>query len=147
MLTLLFSFLTFGGNAEQTRGMAGGFDIDIEPRLWWQRKPKALDEKVAKKKLHEVAAVIVEKAQEQALERPPEAQRKAEIKQAVSPLLESMAGFDWRPLYDAAYSRALTAVIAAQMDAKDKREKAEAAAIAMRRMRDEEEIQLLLAML
>lgn len=143
MLTLLFHFLSTG----RRRGLAAGFDVDIEPMLWWQRKPKALDEKVAKKKLHEVAAVIVEKAQEQALERLPEAQRKAEVKRAVSPLLESMAGFDWRPMYDEAYSRALTVVIAAQMRAKDEYEKAQAAALAMRRMRDEEEIQLLLAML
>lgn len=146
MLSLLFSFLTFG-DAERTPGVAAGFEVDMEPALWWQRKPKALDEKVAKKRLHEVAAVIVETAQEHALEQPPEAQRKAEIKRAVSPLLDSLAGFDYRPMYEAAYSRALTAVIAAQMRAKEEYEQAQAAALALKRMRDEEEIQLLLTML
>ena len=153
MLTLFFHFLTTGANTtpvEPPRGLQLGFDVDFEPTLWWQRKPKALEPELAKKQLRKVAAVIVEKAQQQAEERAPEATRKAEVREAVAPLVQQMPGFDWRAMYQAAYDRALTAAIAAQMQAQ---ERAQAQAVARaeaerkRRMRDEEEIALLLALI
>jgi hypothetical protein len=153
MLTLLFTFLTYastGPAPEPPRGLHLGFDVDFEPTLWWQRKPKSLEPAKAKKQLRKVAAVIVEKAQQQAEERAPEATRKAEVREAVAPLVQQMPGFDWRAMYEAAYDRALTAAIAAQMQAQE-RAQAQAAAKAeaarKRRMRDEEEIALLLALI
>jgi hypothetical protein len=144
MLTLLFSFLTYG--SETPRGLQLGFDVDFEPTLWWQRKPKALEPVEAKKQLRKVAAVIVEKAQKQAEERAPEATRKAEVREAVAPLVQQMPGFDWRDMYEAAYDRALTAAIAAQMRVQDD-EKARVLAERKKRLRDEEEIALLLALI
>jgi hypothetical protein len=147
MLTLLFSFLTYGSEApHRPVGLQHGFDVDFEPALWWQRKPKALEPVEAKKQLRKVAAVIVEKAQKQAEERTPEATRKAEVREAVAPLVQQMPGFDWRAMYEAAYDRALTAAIAAQMRAQDE-VKARAHAERKKRMRDEDEIALLLALI
>jgi hypothetical protein len=149
MLTLLFHFLTTGAGAasEPERGLALGFDVvDMEPALWWQRKPKALEPSAAKEKLRKVAAIIVEKAQEQAEEKAPEATRKAEVRAAVEPLVQQMPGFDWRAMYEAAYDRALTAAIAQQLKAADAI-KARADADRRRRMRDEEEIAILMALI
>lgn len=149
MLSLLFTFLTYASNGhspEPPRGLQLGFDVEIEPTLWWQRKPKAVEPEAAKAQLRKVAAVIVKKAQQQAEERKPEATRKAEVREAVAPLVQQMPGYDWRPMYQAAYDRALTAAIASQMQAREE-EQARALAARKRRMRDEEEIALLLALI
>lgn len=143
MLTLLFQ-TTFQGIK---RGLALGFDVDFEPTLWWQRKPKALKPVAAKAKLRKVAAVIVEKAREHAEKRVPEAQRRADVKEAVSPLLKDMPGFEAKSLYDEAYSRAVTALIAQQLKAQDDERKRTEAEARRRRLQDEEEIALLLALI
>jgi hypothetical protein len=140
----LFVGRLFGRPSEDdARGLALGFDVDLEPALWWKRKPKALDAVAAKAQLRKVAAVIVATAQQQADERKPEATRKAEVRQAVEPLVQQMPGFDWRAMYEVAYDRALTAAIAAQMQ----QQEARMLAARKRRMRDEEEIALLLALI
>jgi hypothetical protein len=143
MLTLLFHYTFSGGNP--ARGLALGFDVDMEPVLWWQRKPKAISETSAKAKVAKVARVIVEKAQEAAAERVPEAQRRGEVRAAVKPLLDSMPGFDWRPMWEEAYSRALTALIGQQMAQRDETERQAKAEAARRRQIDEDEIALLVA--
>lgn len=125
-----------------------GIDIEyeFEPALWWQRKPKTLGNVKAKAKLAKVAKVIAKKAVEQVEKSAPEAQRKAEVRQAVAPMLPEMPGFDWKPVYDQAYSMALTAAIDAQM------RQAEANQVAAReieriRQLDEEDIAILVAMM
>jgi hypothetical protein len=156
MLTLFFQTTFQGAAAAVKRGLALGFDFELEPTLWWQRKPKALEPELAKRQLRKVAAVIVEQAQQQAEERAPEATRKAEVREAVAPLVQQMPGFDWRAMYDAAYDRALTAAIAAEMQQQERRKAQQAQqaqqmaaeqAARKRRMRDEEEIALLLALI
>lgn len=145
MLTLFFHY-TFGSGAPK-RGLALGFDVDFEPVLWWQRRPKALEPAVAKAKLRKVAEVIVEKAQQQAERREPEAQRKAEVKEAVAPLVAQMPGFDWRAMYQEAYDRAISKLIAMQLDAQDQARKRAAEEKARRRRIDDEEVSLLLALI
>ena len=99
---------------EQVRdetGIRGGFDVDQEPTLWWKRKPKALAPEEATQRLKRAAEVIVSKAKRHADDREPVAQRRAEVKQAIAPMLAQMPGFDWRPMYDAAYSWAVSTLI------------------------------------
>lgn len=147
MLTLLFQTTFQGAAAAVKRGLALGFDVDFEPTLWWQRKPKALETAVAKAKLRKVAAVVVQKAQEHAEKRVPEAQRRADVKEAVSPLLKDMPGFEAKSLYDEAYSRAVTALIAQELKAQENDRKRAEEMARKRRMQDEEEIALLLALI
>jgi len=131
---------------EQVRkeiGLRGGFDVDQEPALWWKRKPKALAPEEAKQRLKRAAEVIVSKAKQHADDRDPVAQRRAEVKQAIAPMLAQMPGFDWRPMYDAAYSWAVSMLIAQALDAQEQAK----AAIAKARLRDEEEIALLMALI
>lgn len=147
MLTLLFQTTFQGTAAAVKRGLALGFEVDFEPSLWWQRKPKALEPAVAKAKLRKVAAVVVAKAQEHAEKRVPEAQRREDVKKAVSPLLKEMPGFEAKSLYDEAYSRAVTALIAQQLKAQDEERKRAEEMARKRRLQDEEEIALLLALI
>lgn len=148
MLTLFFhyTFSSSGGNTQKT-GLGLGFDVDMEPQLWWQRKPKALAPAVARARLYKVAKCIVEKAQQQADRREPEAQRRAEVKEAVAPLLAQMPGFDWRAMYQEAYDRAISKLIAAQRDAQDQDRKREAEESARRGRIDEEDVSLLIALI
>lgn len=78
--------------------------VDFEPRLWWQRKPKALDEKEAAEKIAAVARQIERVAVKQVkagrvvqpvVTKP----AKSEIRQAIAPQVEQMPGFDWVALY------------------------------------------------
>lgn len=135
-----------GSGAAELVGLAGGFDVDYEPTLWWQRKPKRIKPEEAKKALQAVAKVVKEKAEEHAAERDPVAQRRADVKQAVAPLVSQMPGFDWRPIYDEAYDRALTAAIAQQMREQEAAQQMEQA-IRRARLIDDEEVALLAAML
>lgn len=146
MLSLLFHSTFSGAVAEVKRGLALGFDVDIEPALWWQRKPKALEPEAAKAKLRKVAKVIAEKAEEQAEKRIPEQQRRAEVKEAVAPMVEKMPGFDWRAMYQSAYDKALSKRIAQRLDEQDKAAQAEAERI-RRQRNDDDEIALLLALI
>lgn len=135
-----------GSGAAVAVGLAGGFDVDYEPTLWWQRKPKRIKPEEAKQALQAVAKVVKEKAEEHAAELEPVAQRRADVKQAVAPLVSQMPGFDWRPIYDEAYDRALTAAIAQQMREQEAAQQMEQA-VRRARLIDDEEVALLAAML
>ena len=85
--------------SEETAQPAHGFVItDTAPRLWWQRKPKAMPEEVAERHVKRIAGTIERIASKQAA--PTKAARK-EIIQAIQPQLEQMPGFDWLPVYQA----------------------------------------------
>ena len=130
----------YGASESQLRGIRAGFDVDFEPKLWWQRKPKRITEEEASEALAKAAKVIKQTAREQVAEAIPEAQRKGQARKAIEPVALQMPGFDWRPMYEAAYSEALTAAIMAQMQQTDAKRKA----LAERRRRDEETVLLML---
>lgn len=84
--------------------------VDFEPRLWWKRKPKALDEQEAAEKVASVARQIERVAVKQVkagrvvqpvVSKP----AKAEILQAIAPQLQQMPGFDPVELYRAILER------------------------------------------
>ena len=84
--------------------------VDFEPRLWWKRKPKALDEQEAAEKIASVARQIERVAVKQVkagrvvqpvVSKP----AKAEILQAIAPQLQQMPGFDPVELYRAILER------------------------------------------
>lgn len=72
-------------------------------KLWWARKPKALDEEEAEQLVERVVRVVERIARTQ-VERPkpaPQKVRKAEVRDAIAPLVEQMPGFDWMAVYRA----------------------------------------------
>lgn len=84
--------------------------VDFDPRLWWRRKPKALDEQEAAEKIASVARQIERVAVKQVkagrvvqpvVSKP----AKAEILQAIAPQLQQMPGFDPVELYRAILER------------------------------------------
>jgi len=76
-----------------------GFVItDTAPRLWWQRKPKAMPEEVAERKVKRIAGTIERIASKH---KAPTPEAKREILQEIRPQLEQMPGFDWVPVYRA----------------------------------------------
>jgi hypothetical protein len=78
-------------------GSGHGFVItDTAPRLWWQRKPKAMPEAVAEQKVRTLAGTIERIANNQRITGQA---AKREIAQVIAPQLEQMPGFDWAPLY------------------------------------------------
>jgi hypothetical protein len=78
-------------------GSGHGFVItDTAPRLWWQRKPKAMPEAVAAEKVRTLAGTIERIANRQRITGQA---AKREIAQVIAPQLEQMPGFDWAPLY------------------------------------------------
>lgn len=82
---------------------AGFVITDTAPRMWWQRKPKALDEKEAKQLVERVVRVVERIARTQ-VEQPkpaPQKVRKAEVRDAIAPLVDQMPGFDWMAVYRA----------------------------------------------
>lgn len=91
---------------EYTDGSAptktAGFVItDTAPRMWWQRKPKALDDEEAEQRVERVVRVVERIARAQ-VEQPnpaPQKVRKAEVREAIAPLVEQMPGFDWMAVY------------------------------------------------
>jgi hypothetical protein len=81
-----------------------GFVItDTAPRLWWQRKPKALGEQEAEERIERVVRVVerIARTQVQAVQAAPAKERKAEVRDAIAPLVEQMPGFDWMAVYRA----------------------------------------------
>ena len=138
--------LDYSGNPEPPAQSGIDIEFEFEPALWWQRKPKTLGNVKAKAKLAKVAKVIAKKAVEQVEKSAPEAQRKAEVRQAVAPMLPEMPGFDWKPVYEQAYSMALTAAIDAQMRQAEANQEA-AREIERIRQLDEEDIAILVAMM
>lgn len=88
-----------GAAAVETPSGGHGFVItDTAPRLWWQRKPKAMPEEVAERHVKRIAGTIERISSKQTA--PTKAARK-EILEAIQPQLEQMPGFDWLPVYQA----------------------------------------------
>jgi len=102
--------------AEPTSVAFPGFEVDIEPALWWQRKPKAEPVEQARAKVRAVAKVVSQAAQEHVDERASRARRKADVRDRLAPLVQDMPGFDWVAMYDRAYSTLLALEIRRQMD-------------------------------
>lgn len=89
------------GIAPET-GSPHGFVIsDTAPKLWWQRKPKALDEEEAEQKVAQVVRVVERIAlrQVEAEQPAPAKEQKREVREAIAPLVAEMPGFDWMTLY------------------------------------------------
>jgi adhesin HecA-like repeat protein len=72
---------------------------DTAPRLWWQRRPKAMPEEVAEEKVAQVANVIRRVAKAQVGKDAPQKQLKREVREAIEPLVAEMPGFDWVTLW------------------------------------------------
>lgn len=140
MTTFLFGN-PVGVHVYGTGGFATGraLEIEWESPLWWQRKPKRITDEEATEAIAKAAAVIRAKATEQVAEAIPEAQRKGQARRAIEPAIAQMPGFDWRPMYDRAYSEALTQAILTQLSLGDARRRA-----AVRRQQQDNEIALLL---
>lgn len=68
--------------------------VDMPSTMWWKRKPKAITEEVAKKKIKRVVRAIEQAAQ---VAQPIAQQR--EVYQAIAPLLADMPGFDWKQVF------------------------------------------------
>ena len=84
------------------QGSPHGFVItDTAPKLWWKRKPKALDEEEAEQKVAQVVRVVERIAlrQVEAQQPAPAKEQKREVREAIAPLVAEMPGFDWMTLY------------------------------------------------
>jgi hypothetical protein len=120
-------------------GSGHGFVItDTAPRLWWQRKPKAMPEALAAAKVREIAGAIERIASTQDSTGK---QARREIAQAIAPQLEQMPGFDWGPLY-----RTILLGLHTQQQAQHaaQQEALQAAQLAFKRARDDDDLILLL---
>lgn len=117
-----------------------------KPKLWWVRKPRSLDEEEAEEKLEAAAQAIAKVAAKQikrikpgqpvAVTKP----QKAEVREAIAPLVADMPGFDWVGVYKAILERL------AQEKAEQEREALRMAQIEIERIRqiDDEEVLMLL---
>lgn len=130
------SWLAFDCDA-QTRVF---HEVEFESPLWWKRRPKRISDEDADKALKEAAKVIKQTAKAQAEQRIPEAQRKGLARKAIEPVALQMPGFDWRPMYEAAYSEALTAALLDQLTLADQKRKA----LELRKRIEDDEIALLM---
>lgn len=141
MTTFLFGN-PVGVHVYGTGGFATGraLEIEWESPLWWKRKPRRISEPEAIEAIKQAAKVIRQTAREQVAESIPEAQRKGQARKAIEPAVMQMPGFDWRPMYEQAYSEALTAEILSQMTLTEARRKAAAA----RKRIDDDEVALLM---
>jgi len=82
----------------------GGFVMTGRPsKLWWTRKPKALDDEEADRKVKRVVRVIERIAREQADRNvtQPNKVARAEVREQIEPLVQEMPGFDWGTVYRA----------------------------------------------
>jgi hypothetical protein len=95
---------------------------DADPAIWWQRKPKAMPEDEAEQRIEKLVRVVERVARKQiASDRPaPEKVRKTEVREAISPLVDDMPGFDWMAVYRA---------ILIELERRNRQENAEALAI------------------
>jgi hypothetical protein len=96
--SVLYEPLVLGGS----QGEGHGFVItDTAPRLWWKRKPKALDEEEAQERVEKLVRVVERVARKQVEEEKPAPakERKREVREAIAPLVEEMPGFDWMAVY------------------------------------------------
>lgn len=91
-----------GDGISPETGSPHGFVItDTAPKLWWQRKPKALDEEEAEQKVAQVVRVVerIALSQVEAEQPAPAKAQKREVREAIAPLVAEMPGFDWMTLY------------------------------------------------
>ena len=88
-------------SGEQTGSPHGFVITDTAPKLWWQRKPKALDEEEAEQKVAQVVRVVerIALSQVKAEQPAPAKEQKREVREAIAPLVAEMPGFDWMTLY------------------------------------------------
>jgi hypothetical protein len=132
------SFSTKSFSPKSWRGVARVatqlHEVDFESPLWWKRRPKRIAEDEARAVLKKAATVIRAVAKDHAEQGLPQAQRRGQARQIIAPLIEQMPGFDWRPMYELAYSQALTTAILARFRDID----------SLRRLRDDELALLLL---
>jgi len=126
-----------------------GFDVRTVdgPRMWWQRKPKRITEEEAEEKLEQVAEVIAEKAKEHATAKKPKKARTAEVVEEIRPMLAEMPGFDWRPMYEAAYQAALDQAIESALRAQEVQLMVAQELERIRRIQDDEDVLLIAAMM
>lgn len=70
-------------------------------KLWWTRKPKALDDEEADQKVERVVRVIERVARSQVSRNvtQPNKVARAEVRQQIEPLVQEMPGFDWGTVY------------------------------------------------
>lgn len=128
---------------EPTPAGHGFVMTDTAPRLWWQRKPKAMPEEEASRRIRRVARKIQRIAREQAEQNPEPTRRQREvIASAIAQDLAQMPGFDWTAVH-----RAI--LIGLQLEQARKaeqheRERLQAEAIRAHRRREDEAITLLL---
>lgn len=93
---LLFALNLGAEEVAEPVGAGHGFVIvDHESASWWKRKPRALPEQVAQKKIKRAAQVIEQIARKPITEQ----QQVQEVRQAIAPLLVEMPGFAWQPVY------------------------------------------------
>lgn len=75
--------------------------LNTESKLWWKRKPKALQEEEASEQVKRVVRVIERVAKAQAEQPATFTAQKAEVRQAIAPIVEQMPGFDWVAVWSA----------------------------------------------
>jgi len=66
--------------------------VDMPSTMWWKRKPNAMPEAVAKKKVKRVAKAIEQVARKEDV-------TQRDVREAIAPYLAEMPGFDWKQLY------------------------------------------------
>jgi hypothetical protein len=98
MLLLLLSGGASSGEVVAPPGGHGFVITDAAPRLWWQRKPKAMPVDEAEQRVRRIAGTIERVASKQATATK---EAKREIAKAIAPQLEQMPGFDWVSMYRA----------------------------------------------
>lgn len=91
----------FATNVEQTAGGMGFVLTNFESKLWWKRKPKALPEEQATEQVKRVVKAIERVAKTQIEQPQPFKAQKAEVREAIAPMVEQMPGFDWMAVYTA----------------------------------------------
>lgn len=115
-----------------------GFVItDTAPQLWWKRKPRSMPVEEAAQKVRQIAGTIERIASKQTATAK---EAKREVLQAIAPQLEFMPGFDWVTLYRTIL---LELHIRREQQAEQERQQ-ESELLALRMMRDEDDLLVLL---
>ena len=137
MLLLLIGGAS-SGEEVVTPSSGHGFVItDTAPHLWWKRKPRSMPVEEAAQKVKAIAGTIERIASKQTATAK---EAKREVLQAIAPQLEFMPGFDWVTLYRTIL---LELHIRREQQAEQERQQ-EAELLALRMMRDEDDLLVLL---
>lgn len=132
------TFAASGGDVvEEVTGGHGFVFTDTAPQLWWKRKPRSMPAEEAAQKVRKIAGTIERIASKQTATAK---EAKREVLQAIAPQLEFMPGFDWVTLYRTIL---LELHIRREQQAEQERQQ-EAELIALRMMRDEDDLLVLL---